>query len=298
MRIAYLLFVYTNPRLIARTIERLDGKDCAFFVHVDAKSKIDDFSGLRRRNVFFTRSRLPVHWAEFSGVEAIMLLMREAIETPEHFAYFVLLSGSEYPIHGQRYIHHFFESNKGVEFISMVKVPNSEAGKPLKRVNTIRIPSSRPILRQIIRGLAKLGLAQRDYRDYLGDMAVYAGNTWWALTRESVQYVLDFAGSKPHVAGFFRNTFAPEEMFFHTIIGNSPYAGVVRRNLVFEDWSEMGARPGTIGDKHLALFESRSQIIVEDAYGGGEVVFARKLSDSDLPVVESIDDLIQRRGEE
>ncbi len=295
MKIAYLVFTYKNPAVLHRAIKALSGKDCAFFIHVDAKSDIEKFSSIRGSNVSFTETRLPVHWAEFSGVQAILLLLRQALESSQGFQYFVLLSGSDYPLRGADYIHGFLERNNGTEFISMVSMPNQAAGKPLSRVNTLRPPSERPVARFLMKGMAKVGLAERDHRKYLGDLVPYAGNTWWTLTRAASEFVVEFGKANPYVNDFFRNVFAPEETYFQTIIGNSPFSSRVRRNLVFEDWSGQSAHPMMINHRHVGAFAACEQVYSCDAYGVGEALFARKFSDDSLDLLDEIDNMVARK---
>jgi hypothetical protein len=291
MKIAYLVFAYKNPRLLERVISKLSTKDCAFFIHIDRKSDLEKFSRIRGENVFFSEKRIPVYWAEFTGIEAILLLIRQALASTQNYDYFALLSGSDYPLRSARFIHTFLESNRGAEFISLVKVP--APGKPLSRINTLRLPSSKPVGRFAVRLLAKLGFAQRNYRKHFGSLEAYAGNTWWTLTRDACQYISEFAGNNQYVGDFFQNVFAPEEAFFHTILGNSNFRSRIQRNLLYEDWSAEGAHPAMIGDQHIAAFERREKIRVNDLFGDGEFLFARKFSDDNLALLERIDEMIR-----
>ncbi len=295
VRIAYLVFAYKNPQVLRRAIGTLSSEACAFFIHIDLKRSIDEFSCIRGENVLFSQKRVPVYWGEFSGIDAILLLIRQALQRSEHYDYFVLLSGSEYPLRSSEYIRTFLAENGGSEFMSLVKMP--APGKPISRISTLRIPSDKPLRRFAVRALAKLGLAQRDYKKYLGGLEPYAGNTWWALSREACEYILRFMESNQHVEKYFRNTFAPEESFFHTIMGNSPLRPRIRRNLVYEDWSVRGAHPGMITDAQVRLFEAQEKVCVEDMYGSGEVLLARKFSDDDLGLVERIDEMRRRKEE-
>jgi hypothetical protein len=295
MKIAYLLFAYKNPKLIKKTVEFLSCEDASFFVHIDAKIAIHQFESIRGENVFFTDKRIRVHWAEFSGVEAILLLIRQALAAPQHHDYFVLLSGSEFPLRSRRYIHNFLEMNRGREFITMMKMP--APGKPLSRINTLRFPSTHPVLRFIFRALAKVSLAKRDYRKYLGNLEPYSGLTWWTLSREACQYVIEFMERHQKLAKFFENMHAPEETFIHTILGNSPFKSKLRRNLVYEDWSGQGGRahPEMITAKHVEIFESQKEVSIQDLHGPGELLFARKFSDDDLPLVERVAGMIEKK---
>jgi hypothetical protein len=295
MRIAYLIFAYRNPRLIERTIARLSSEDCAFFIHIDEKSNLSEFSGITGKNVFFSEKRIPVFWAEFSGVQAILLLLREALEKSPPYDYFVLLSGSEYPLRSGEYIRTFFEKNAGLEFISLTKMPNQAAGKPISRISTLRISSQKPIRRFAARALARLGLAERDYKKYFGGLEPFSGNAWWALTRDASQYILDFVERNQRLKKYFENVIAPEESLFHTILGNAAFGSRTRINLVYEDWSALGCRPAAIDDQHIALFERQEKICVEDLYGSGEVLFARKFSDDNPTLLERIDEMIRHK---
>lgn len=295
MKIAYLVFAYRNPELLRREIEALSTPDSFFYIHIDKKSNVNDFSGIRGSNIFFLENRVCVYWAEFSGVLAILALIDRALKSPQVCDYLVLLSGSEYPLRSKNYIHNFFQKNSGQEFMDLIAMPNNAAGKPLSHINTFRVQSRHPYLRLVVRILSKMGIVRRDYRKYLGGLAPYGGHTWWALTREACQYIVDFAAQNPQIRSFFENVPQPEEMFFHTILGNSKFKARVRRNLLFEDWSAGGCRPEMINNEHVARFEAEDKVQISDVWGSGEVLFARKYGDENLKVVDRIDAMIRKK---
>jgi len=292
MKIAYLIFAYKNPVLIKREIHLLSSDSSAFFIHIDRKSDLRDFGAIQGDNVFFTDKRIPVYWAEFSGVRAMMLLIEQALAHSSKYEYLFLLSGSEYPLRSRQYIERFLEANKGCEFMRLIKVP--APGKPLSRVTTVRFESDKPVRRFASRALAKIGLAQRDYRKYLGYLEPYSGRTWWALTRNASEYILRFAEHNPHVAKFFKDTHAPEEAFFHTILGNSEFRSRIRGNLTYEDWSARGSHPEMISERHIAFFESQEKVF-DVAEGSAELLFARKFSDDNLALLSRIDQMVVRK---
>jgi len=297
MKIAYLFLVHDNPKLLRKAIAQLFRPDCGFFIHVDAKANIDVFSSLRGDRVRFTDKRVPVFWGEFSQVEGMLVLIRQALAAEQRYDYLVLLSGSHYPLRSGTYIRDFFEANRGTEFMTLVEVPNEEAGKPLSRLTTLRFPASRPFLRFTFRLLAKLNLARRDYRKYFGNLVPYAGLTWWALSREACQYILDFHERNHRLAEYYVNSFASDEAYFHTILGNSIFRSRMRRSLVYEDWRGQNAHPAMIEDRHVTFFESRDEVCVQDLHGPGELLFARKFSDKNLALVERIDAMIRTKDQ-
>jgi hypothetical protein len=295
MKIAYLFLVHNNPKLIRRTITQLSCPDCTFFIHVDAKANIGEFSSIRGDDICFTDKRVPAFWGEFSLVEGMLVLIRQALASSHRYDYLVLLSGSHYPLRSGAYIHNFLEVNRGTEFMTLVQVPNEQAGKPLSRLTTLRFPSNRPFLRLSFRLLAKLNLATRDYRKHFGNLKPYSGSQWWALSREACQYILDFHEHDHRLAEFYLNAFASDEAYFHTILGNSIFRSRMRRNLGYEDWTGQNGHPVMLSEKHVSFFESRQEVCVEDHHGPGELLFARKFSDEDLGLVERVEAMIQTK---
>jgi hypothetical protein len=295
MRIAYLVVAHKNPQLLKREIGMLSCEDCAFFIHIDQKTNIEEFAGIGGENVHFSEKRIPVYWGGFSQVQALLLLLRQALETPRDYDYFVHLHGSDYPLRGSKYIHAFLEENRGLEFMSTVKMPNEAAGQPISKINTRWIQSDKPVRRFLVRVLGKLGLGQRDYTKYLGSLEPYSGSAWWALTRDACRYILDFMESNKHVERYFRSAPASDEMFFHTILGNSAFGSRIRRSFLYEDWGAGGKHPTMINDHHVALFEAQEKVCLSDVWGSGEVLFARKFSDDNLALLERIDEMILRK---
>lgn len=295
MKIAYLILAHRNPTLIKKMIDTLACGDSGFFLHIDRKSNINDFLFIRGENIYFSDKRIAVYWAEFSMVEAILILIQQALNGPQNYDYYVLLSGSDYPLRSKEYIHNFLHQHSGMEFISLVKVPNEEAGVPLSKINTLAISSNRPIYKYIVRVCTRLGLAQRDYRKHLGKLEPYGGSTWWALTRDACQYILDFVDKNQSICRYFEKTYTSDETFFHTILGNSIFKPHIQRSLMYDDWSAGHHHPVLINNEHLAFFEAHEKVTVNDAFVPGELLFARKFSGDNLELVQRIDEMIKQK---
>jgi Core-2/I-Branching enzyme len=298
MKIAYLILAHRNPRLIKKAVECLSCEGVSFFIHIDAKVAIAQFDSICSNNVFLTDERIPVYWGEFSQTEAIFLLIEQALAAPQRYDYLVLLSGSDFPLRSGGYVNKFLETNRGCEFITLFKLP--VPGMPISRINTIRFPSTRPILRFLFRAFAKVGLAQRDYQKAFGNLELYSGHTWWALSREACNYVIEFAQNHQRFVQFFENTHASDEMLIHTILGNSPFRSRIRRHLVYEDWPMEGPRhhPKMIDGEHVNSFESEDEVSPPDVHGPGEMLFARKFSDDGLHLVERVEHMIRKKDDQ
>lgn len=294
MKIAYLNLVHRDPQLLRRAIETLSTPQCGFFVHVDKKSDIRAFATITGSNITFCEPRIPVYWSEYTQIDATLLMLRQALASSTGYDYFVFLQGSVYPLRSGAYIQAFLEENRHFEFMNLVRMP--APGYQLHKINKLYYPSSQPIRRLGAKLLRTLGLAKRDFRQHLGKLDPYAGHACWALSREACQHILAFVTSYPHVCAYFRHTWVPEESFFHTILGNSPFHPRIRKLPVYADWSKsIGLHPAMLNDEHVAFFQAHEKVWVEDEWGSGEMLFARKFSDERLDLVDRVDEMINRK---
>jgi len=298
MTIAYLITAYNNPKHLQRLINALSSESSAFFVHIDRKSNMDDFSGINGKNVYFCKDRIRSHWGDFSTVRAILMLMQMATTDDRHFNYFPLLSGTDYPVQPTSYIETFFRRHNGTEFINLVQMPNEAAGKPISRLTTYtHNPDDLWAAKVWRRVLVKTGFIprERNYKAHLYGLTPYAGSMWWALSREACNYILNFVDENPRIVNFLKRTHIPDESFFQTILGNSPFRSNIQSNLTYSNWEAGGAHPSLISEKDLELFKVAGPIIISDVYGTREILFARKFSDDAEEMVAKIDQNIREK---
>ena len=276
-----------------RLIKALSVGSARFFVHVDKKCNDKEIFNVEDQyKVTFVRERIPVYWGDYSQVEATINLMKTALLCDIQFERFVLLSGSDYPVRSAGYIERFFRNSNDMEFMNIVEMPADEYGKPISRMTTYRL---RPGDGKLINGakyiLMKSGVLprKRDYKKYIGSLIPYGGSTWWALTRNAVEYVLKYIAEQPNVVNFFKNTICPDEMFFQTILGNSGFKSRMTGNLTYTDWSGGGPSPAYISDKHIELLTANLPFMADDAFGKREILFARKFADDSELLVSILD---------
>jgi hypothetical protein len=295
MRIAYLILAHNTPRHLPRLIQALHSESSECFVHLDRKSRSEKFRRAMAEPVQFTRKRRRVHWAEFSIVEATLILIRAALEDPRGFDRFVLLSGADYPLWSAASIETFFEAHREKEFIDLV--PLSADPKRLRRIENYCVPRRYPaVFRRAIHLLQRCGVLPetRCHRDYLGDREPFYGSQWWALTREACETILEFAVRERRAVRFFRRAACSDECFFHTIIGNSPLCPRACRSLTYADWGRGSRRhPAKITPTHLDGFRPMfSRPIGEPVRHAADEkrvwLFARKFPDKSGDLVEEL----------
>jgi hypothetical protein len=292
MKIAFHILAHNNPKHLERLIKSLVSMNCIIFVHIDRNSSIDDFSNCFLENVIFIKNRIAVYWGDFSIVEATIRLLLEARKCGSAFDYHILLSGSDYPLRSGIYIEQFLRANKGKEFINIVPMPNIPAGKPISRLTFYKISPSDPKISSLARRmLVKAGAIslERNFQSVLGSMKPYAGSQWWGLTANACDLILSFVKNNPKIVEFFRHTRIPDEMFFQTILGNSSLFVNVERNFTYAIWLPGEPSPTVLSKENLISLASKMPVVLDDVYGKGEALFARKFSDNSQELIIEID---------
>jgi hypothetical protein len=108
----------------------------------------------------------------------------------------------------------------------------------------------------------------------------FGGGAWWAFARPVVEYVDRFVRENPAVVRFFEHVLHPSEVFFQTVVMNSPLAGsVVTDSLRYIRWEDELANPVTLRATDL------------DSILGSGMLFARKFDASvDADVLDLLDE--------
>ncbi len=300
MNIGYLILAHANPKHLERLLDTILTPGSMAFVHLDKKTPIDDFRHLtQREDVELIEERVPVSWGGFSVVQATLNLIKAAKASGQRFEYFSLISGTHYPVRSPQALHAYLAENKGREFISITAVPNEAAQKDYERFRLIFIDKGyhrrfglpQAVTTFIVKVIDKLKF-HRKFEPVLGDHKPYAGWQWWMLSDDAINYIIEWIDQHPEIVKFFGKTLVPDESFFHTIIGNSPFMPKTKRDLTFSYWRAPEVpHPEWLTEAHLEQLYDDG-LTVTDWYGTGDVYFARKFGDDSTAVVDSIDQRI------
>lgn len=309
-RLAYLITAYGEWVHLERLIGALDAPGVGIFVHIDAKSAVpqDVIARLTERGNVWFAPRRRVWWGGWSHTEALLSLMKLAASQSADYDYCVLLSGADYPIRSHEQICAALFSENGTKAAKTAsdglktsqncEFINAYAGfrpdKPESRVQNYwcdgfdrrRLNSLKTIiLRWMEIALAKLGIQKRRYPFE----QIYVGIVWSALTMACVRYIVDYVRVNPRYRRFFSTSLVAEEMFFQTIVGNSPFGANIRGTLTWMDWSANSASPPRVGPEHLKLLapDAKTTRIARGMIP--EPLFARKFDDRSGPELDYID---------
>jgi Core-2/I-Branching enzyme len=241
MEIAYIISAYKYPEQLIRLVERLNTDSTSFFVHVDKKT--DDLifrqmvNGLiHLSNVHFLR-RYTCHWGGFGHVAATLEGINELFKSETDFDYAILLTAQDYPIKSNLFIDAFLEEHKGKLFVEFFALPHDEwQNCGMDRIEAwhwhvfnrhFSFPSSccSPIKRNFPKGFKPFG-----------------GSSYWCLSRECIEYIHELTRQNRAFVNFFKHVDVPDEIFFQTIILNSPFAvQAVNDNLRYIDWKDLSS---------------------------------------------------------
>ncbi len=238
MKIAFLIMAHAHPELLERLIRRLQSRHASIYVHLDCGTKMAAFKRLFVRegilNVHWV-PRVRSSWGTFGQVQASLSLLNEAMTTDKEAGMFVLLSGVDYPLHPPEQMQAFFEERKGVSFISCNRMPWSvwtdNGGFDRlrhwhfgggRRQFYLEYPSEqmpRALRLQLLYRLCGLFLPKT--RSLPSNLTSYGGSSWWNLTRDMCERILDGIRRNPSLLKTFRFTRSSDEIFYQTLVMNS-----------------------------------------------------------------------------
>jgi hypothetical protein len=298
-KIAYSLIVHKNPMQVRRLLMNIYSESDFFDINIFGKNSTnktwnDALSQFKSKNFSIT-FRNGKGWGSFQLVDAMLNSMRKFHCLD--YDYFINLSGQCYPLKSIDSIKKFFD-NKSFAYIQQFKLPEGAPKGWGKRGGLNRLEYSyykNPfliLLEMIIKKLSKSSKYDarrpvkipRIHRRIPYNLEPYGGEMWFCLGKKHVDYILEYLKDKSDLVAFFKHSLIPDELFFHTIIMNSPLKDTIYNdNLRYIDWNKKGvALPATLGVEDEVSLLSSSKL------------FARKF---DIDLDEHILDLIDHNKE-
>jgi hypothetical protein len=254
IRIAYVVSAYMLPRQLERLLRRLDAPEASFAVHVDRKTRQRVYEEMVARTRDLDVVFLPrhvSHWGGFGHVRATLKGIDHFVAAGAPFDYAVLLTGQDYPLRSPEAIASFLEGARGRSFMNNWRLPYAPWGERggLERIEDWHVITYRRWhFRLPLRRKLPLGLEP------------YGGGAYWCLARDVVEYVHAFVHANPEYVRFFRHVLIPDELFFQTIVMNSPLRdSVENENLRYLDWSREPA-PAVLLESDLPALVSSHKL--------------------------------------
>lgn len=309
MQINYIILAHNQPKQLYRLVKRLFAKNVRFYIHIDLKSDPESFLSLlpATNQIVFVADRVNCIWGDISVVNATLNCIKQIVAENRN-GYSVLLSGQDYPIKSNFYIKEYLNKDDRKNFINLFSLPSknwSDEREGMNRVEYYKLNiSDRRFDLQIIPPISDAKLLKyviekqpnsvvekinenlevimkpRMQPDYIDRF--YGGSQWWAFPIETLHSILNYIEIHPDYLDFFKYSFAPDELFFHTIIGNIPeLSGNIKETITYVDWESKGPfRPAIFNIADYEKLMSRDEL------------FARKFDiHLDVSILDKIDEL-------
>ena len=286
MRLAYIISAYKYPQQLIRLIRRLHNSQASIFIHIDRKTDEREYEDVVQAighmpDVYFLK-RYHCYWGEFGHVQATREGIKQLIERAIPFDYAILLTGQDYPIKTNRQIVDFLRQSSGTSFMDYFSLPHEEwQYGGLNRIERWHI---RFFQRRYIFPMDRSTWIKRRFPR---GFQPFGGSSYWCLANECIEYIYRRVKDRPDLLRFFRSVDVPDEIFFQTILMNSPLREhIANDDLHYIDWKDLnGGSPGILCK---ADFEAIMQ---------SPKLFARKFDMTvDPDVLDMIDRVIEEEG--
>ena len=242
MKQAFIILCHKNPQQLCRLLDRLQHPAIDFYVHLDAKSDINEWqTAMNIPQVFFIEKRVNVTWAGYGTIQAALNGIASIVDSGYQYDFIHLISAQDYPLVNVHQLHHFFATNRGKQFLDIL--PEAALQRVMSKITSFHFEDLRLPGKYRIAALLNKILPARKHPLAL---EVYGGSLWWSLTQECAAWCLAYINAHPKLKRFYKRTWGGDEFIFQTIIMNGPFKDSVENNyLRYIDWSEGKAHPKT-----------------------------------------------------
>ncbi len=232
--------------------------DFRFYIHIDKKCRIDKsnlkcFEARHPNSKVFSKYR--VNWGGIGILKAEIYLLKQIVKDV-NADYIHILSGQDYPIKSLDEFNQFFKNFDGKQYVEYHQIPAEkwENGTysrfELYRLNDYfdyRTARGKRIINWVNNWQIKHNFRRNIPNQF---PKLFGGSNWMSLTFDCAKYVVDML---PYNRKFFnrlRFTFASDEVYFHTVILNSPFKdSVVNDNKRLVRWDKRSQRPSVLTER-------------------------------------------------
>lgn len=250
MKEVFLIHAHKDLDQLNGLVEQLHDDEFLIYVHLDRKWDVDPARVHPAARV--VAPRLDVRWAHFSQVEATLNSLRQIVREVPEFDKVIFLSAQDFPLLPNARLKQELAALADRELLDVVPLREGEGGWPANFRYEYFYTDGGDRLARLACGTANrlLRLAGAT-RKLPGGMEPWGGSSWWALSRGCIVELLARVEREPRLSRFFRTVQCPDEIFFQTLIMNSPRRErVLGRNFRHIQWPEQGAPNPKVLDEH------------------------------------------------
>lgn len=227
---AYLIMVHTDATHLFNLIKALDDNRNDIYIHVDIKADIDLFKNIKTEfaNLYFINERIDVRWGSITIIYAEYALFRASMN--KDYSRIHLLSGADFPLKSQDYIHDYFHNNN-YEYIDFEneKATTWEVHKKMRLYNFFlsKITDKNIIVailsnffrRGLILVQLLLGINRKFSLNHLRK-----GSNWVSITP---QFIKELVKHESEIKKEYRFTHCCDEIYIQTIAWNCGFQKMI-----------------------------------------------------------------------
>jgi hypothetical protein len=209
------------------------------YVNVDAKSAID--VAALHPAARLVLPRIDIRWGEFSQVEATLHSLRQIVGQAGAFDKLVFISAQDFPLLPNRALRQQLAALAGRELIDCVPV-GPQGWSCAERYQYFHggAGGAAALACRVANRLLRLGGRRRAM---VHGWQPWGGSSWWTISRACAGMIVRRVAADPAIARFFRTVACPDELFFQTLVMNSPFRPRVQfDNFRHIEWAAPGAR--------------------------------------------------------
>lgn len=253
MRVANIIIAHKNPDQLMDLINQFPSDYYHNWLHIDARSNINEFKHLLNLKNVTLLPRRKVVWAGFSFIRVTVEALRIISKEKEKFSYYNLMSGMDFPIRSTHDFHKFLNTTRGTnkrEFFHIA--PSSEKWPIEHRYEKYHLNDWTIKGRHTVEKLINLFVSKREY--FNGKLTPYGFSAWFTASDEFIKYALKYFDDHPDYLEFLKTVWCPDELVFNSLIMGSPFKdNIADGNLRYIDWAEGGANPKILRMEDLDL---------------------------------------------
>lgn len=250
-RHAYLIMAHNQWELLAQLLATLDDERNDIYLHVDKKASPprEQIEKTVHKSKLFWAKQYNIVWGGTQMMECTLNMLEQASEN--RYSHYHLISGADFPIKSQNYIHQFFQHHPEQQFVGF-DWPGINSGRFLSRVQyyhfLINIIGKRDNSSLMHRLLAKIEDVSLTIQSKIHinriDYEVYKGSSWFSITHSAVMDILAEKDDILRRYSFGANT---DEIWLQTFIKNSQFADqIADSNMRYIKWIQGNPSPETL----------------------------------------------------
>lgn len=310
-KIALLILAHDKLIDLSRVLKKLENHDVSFFIHVDAKVKINKIeksklAKISNCQIIEDSDRVIVNWGGRSQIDAMMVLVKYALYKSEYeFSKFGFLSGADYPIATSEEILALL-NNSNSDFVRVDRIIDQENDNKITNLNLhdFSLLNHRNYsgwnskVRYYILAIFRL-IKIKTLPD---NLKFVHGSQWIFLTRKTILEIVKYVDNNKWYYDLFKYSFGSDEIFFQTLAYKfsdkiaQDYSRFElddkhknkKYGLHYIDWDNTA---GTIGGPKQISELDISSISKHKTQGA---LFVRKVDISDRDLLDKLDSILKK----